>query len=303
MRTKSLAIALLVPALLAASCGRMFDDDGSGAGSGGGTGATGGTGGGPAVDHPTGADELVLRVATGGGFVPVEFHLREVPGFSLFGDGRLVVEGPVPEIHPGPALPNLQVSQLSEEAMQAILEQARAAGLFGEDAHYDYPCVTDLPTTTFTLVAEGRTHTVSAYALGFENEMDAGDCGDVDVDARSALLAFWEKLGNLASWLPEGSVGEEEPFTPDEMRVYVLQYRGDPQLEQEPVEWPLAGSLTRFGEPDANLADARCGVVEGTDLDALLPLAHSANQLSPWTSGEREFALVFRPLLPDEHGC
>lgn len=302
MRTKSLAIALLLPALLAASCGRLFDDDeGSGPGSGGGSGPTGIDP--AAIQHPTAADELVLRAASGGGFVPVEYHLRAVPGFSLFGDGRLVVEGPVPEIYPGPAMPNLQVSQLSEEAVQAILEEARSAGLFGEDASYDYPCVTDLPTTTFTLVAEGATHTISAYALGFENEMDPGSCGDVDAEARAALLAFWEKLGNLRNWLPEGSVGDEAELTPAEMRVYVLEYRGDPALEQQPVEWPLEGSLARFGEADPNLADARCGVVAGADLETLLPLARSSNQLTPWTNGSREFALVFRPLLPDEHGC
>lgn len=206
------------------------------------------------------------------------------------------------EIYPGPALPNLQVSRLTEEGVQAILEEARRAGLLGADATYDYPCVADLPTTTFTLAAEGGTHTVSAYALGFE--MGGGNCDEVDVEARAKLLDFSQKLGDLRSWLPEGSVGAEESYTPTEMRVYVQPYLGDPQLEQTSIDWPLAGSLDAFGEPDPNISDIRCGVVGGADLELLLPAARSANELTPWTSdGGTQHGLIFRPLLPDEHTC
>lgn len=293
MKAKTIAFALVVPVLLLAACG---EESGDGTGSGDGPGSNGG------IDHPTGADELVLRVHTGGGFVPIDYHLREVPGFTLLGDGRLVVSGPVIEIYPGPALPNLQVTRLSEAGVQAILEEAERAGLLDGDASYDYPCITDVPTTTFTVVVEGRTTTVSAYALGFEDQMTA-DCPDVDVESRAALFEFWTKLGDLESWLPEGSVGQTGSYTPQEMRVYVTSYLGDPELEQEPAEWPLDGSLATFGEPDPNLADYRCGVVNDEDLDALLPLAEGSNQLTPWTSDGEEFGLVFRPLLPDEHGC
>jgi hypothetical protein len=51
------------------------------------------------------------------------------------------------------------------------------------------------------------------------------------------------------------------------------------------------------------MTDVRCGVVVGDDLSTLLPEAQSANQLTPWVSDSGEFALVFRPLLPDEHTC
>lgn len=300
MRTRTLGIALLAVAIFAGACGGL-NDDGSGPGTGG-TGSTGGSGG---IDHPTGADELVLRIFTGGGFVPVEYNLRALPGISIYGDGRMIVTGPVIEIYPGPALPNLQVTRLSEEAVQAILERASEAGLLGEDATYDYPCVADLPTTTFTVVAEGQTHTLSAYALGVEGDMGADTCGlkQTDVEARAALAEFQADLGNLASWLPEGSMGTEEPYEPSEMRVYVTTYRGDPALEQTPVEWPLATPLSEFGEVDANLADVRCGVVGGDDLATLLPEAQAANQLTPWTSEGEDHGLIFRPLLPDEHTC
>lgn len=287
MRTRMLAITLVAAALLTA-CGR-FNDTGAGD---------------DAIAHPTGADDLVLRVATGGGFVPVEYNLRSLPGISIFGDGRMIIEGPVIEIYPGPALPNLQVRHLTEQAIQAILREARAAGLLGADATYDYPCVADLPTTTFTVAADGRTHTVSAYALGFtEAAEESAQCPGVDAQARQRLYDFQLKIGGLDGWLPEGSFGPEQPFEPNEMRVYVLPYRGDPELEQPKVDWPLLPELDRFGEPDTNFTDIRCGVVAGEDLATLMPEARSANELTPWASDSGEFALIFRPLLPDEHTC
>jgi hypothetical protein len=295
MRTRSFAIALLLPTLVLAACGGRSEDEGPG-----GSGSSGATGG---IDHPTGADELVLRVQTGGGFVPVEYNLRSVPGFSLFGDGRVVVEGPMIEIYPPPALPNLQAFRLTEEAVQAILEEAERAGLLGPDASYDYPCIADAATTTFTVVAEGTIHTVSAYALGFDEGTTGAGCDGVDVEARAELADFWQKLGDLPSWLPQGSIGADEEYVPTEMRVYVRPYQGDPELEQQVVEWPLDVPLASFGEPDPNLADTRCGVVSGSDLDALLPSAQTANELTPWSSDGVDYGLVFRPLLPDEHTC
>ncbi|MEX2202529.1 MAG: hypothetical protein WD965_00405 [Actinomycetota bacterium] len=289
MRPRTLTIALLTMALLAGACGRFSDDPGPGSGG---------------IDHPTSADQIVLRVATGGGFVPIEYNLRSIAGISIFGDGRMIVEGPMIEIYPSPALPNLQVTRLTEEAVQALLQEARAAGLLGQDASYDYPCVTDLPTTTFTVVAEGRTHTVSAYALGFtEGAETSADCPGVDAEARAKLFDFQTRIGDLRSWLPEGSIGQEDPFEPSEMRIYVLPYRGDPALTQPTADWPLSQTLLRFGDEDPNLADIRCGVIGGNDLEVLMPQARSANELTPWTSEGGEFSLIFRPLLPDEHTC
>lgn len=286
MRTRTFAIVLLATTLLAA-CGRLND---------GGPRSDGG------IDHPTGANDLVIRIAQGGGFVPVEYNLRALPGISIYGDGRMIVEGPQIEIYPGPALPNLQVRRVTEEAIQAILEEARKAGLLGPDASYDYPCVADAATTTLTVVAEGRTHTVSAYALDFNDLQGTAACPGVDDEARAKLFDFQVKLGGLDSWLPEGSIGREQPFEPSEMRVYVLAYRGDPELQQLPIDWPLTPELDTFGELDPNL-DIRCGVVAGEDLETLMRDARSANELTPWTSDGSEFALIFRPLLPDEHTC
>ena len=46
------------------------------------------------------------------------------PFWSLFGDGTLIVPVPQIEIYPGPALPNLTATPVSEDGIQAILEAA-----------------------------------------------------------------------------------------------------------------------------------------------------------------------------------
>ena len=73
-------------------------------------------------------------------------------------------------------------------------------------------------------------------------------------------------------------------------------------LQEKPIAWPLSSPLARFGT-ETSTPGTRCGAVTGADLDRLLPLARSANQLTPWTSNGKEYSLAFRVLLPDEHGC
>lgn len=282
---RRLLAALFLAALAAVSCAGLRSDPRAGG-----------------IDHPTGAGDLILRVHVGGGFVPVDYTLREIPFLSIYGDGRLVTVGPQIEIYPGPALPNLLVTRISEEGIQAILEAARDAGLLGSDARYDHPGIADAPTTTFTVVAEGRPHVVSAYALGFD-EQPSGLIPAEEAQARRALNEFQTKLGDLGSWLPQGAVGQEEPFGFDELRIFVRdEAPRDDALEQPELRWPLSLGLADFGAVVPDL-DIRCGSVQGSDLGALLPLAQEANELTPWRNDDHLYGLIFRPLLPDESGC
>jgi len=293
---KALTILTLTVALAAAGCGGLNDGGGPGA-----TGDDDGVTDDARIEHPSGADELVLRWEYRGGFVPYEYDLRRIPSWSLFGDGTILVVGPMIEIYPPPALPGLVATRVSEDGMQAILQAARDAGLMDGDASYDYPCVADAADTVFTTNAGGTTSVVSAYALF---ETDAGSCPSVDEERRAELAGFQAKLGDLASWLPEGSIGPEEPFDVEELRVYALPYEGDPELPQEPVAWPLPTPLEAFGEVvDGQTEGMRCGIVAGEDLDELRPVAEGTNELTPWTSEGTQYRLILRPLLPDEHGC
>jgi hypothetical protein len=296
MRVGRIGVAVAAVAVLASACGGVGNDD---TGSSGSTGATGAAG----ITHPTSPDQLILRMAYEGGFVPYEYTLGSTPFWSLFGDGTLIVPGPQIEIYPGPALPNLTATPVSDNGIQAILEAARDAGLMDDDANYGNQCIADAATTVFTTNADGTTTVVSAYALDVGEP--AGTCGnDKDAEARTKLAAFQAKLTDLRSWLPNGSVGTERPYDPTEMRVYVLPYQGDAELPQDPIAWPLEPPLDAFGEAAQDApTDMRCGVVTGEDLTTLLAAAGKANALTPWTSGGTEYHLIFRPLLPDEHTC
>jgi hypothetical protein len=296
MRVGRIGVAIGVVAVLASACGGVGNDDTS---SGSSTGATGAAG----IAHPTGADQLILRMAYEGGFVPYGYTLGSTPFWSLFGDGTLIAPGPQIEIYPGPALPNLTATPMSEDGIQAILRAAEDAGLMNGDQNYVDMCIADAATTVFTTTAGGTTSVVAAYAL--DAGQPPGTCGGgKDAAARAKLTAFQAKLTDLQSWLPAGSLGTERPYDATEMRVYVLPYQRDPELPQDPVEWPLDVPLAGFGEPVANATiDVRCGVVSGSDLETLLAGAKNANQLTPWMSEGSQFHLILRPLLPDEHGC
>jgi hypothetical protein len=258
-----------------------------------------------AIAHPTRARDLILRVDVGGGLVPVEYELTRIPGFSLFGDGRLIQAGTQIEIYPGPALPPLFETRLTEEGIQEVLREARVAGLLDGDRDYTDTGsigIADAATTTFIVSAAGETHTVRVYALGELTDRPAG-MPEEEFEARRRLTRFSSLLFDVRSWLPaDAVVGEDRPFRPTAMRVFVRPYRGEPQLRQDPIDWPL-GDLAAFGEPVGIAPDTRCGTVEGAELDELWPLAERANQLTPWRSGGERYGLLFRPLLPDERGC
>ncbi|MDQ4149425.1 MAG: hypothetical protein M3164_05465 [Actinomycetota bacterium] len=251
---------------------------------------------------PTTSDQLVLKVETGGGFVPAELLLAEVPTFALYADGRLITQGPQILIFPGPALPNLIERRVSPEGVAAISEAARRAGLASGNKHLPLETVADAPTTTFTFVENGTRHVVTAYALGMEDE--DMNVPPADREARKALAGLRERLSGLESWLPPGSLGEEFPYDFKELRMFVRAGAPSPGpgLEQPPAEWPLPRPLSDFGAPTGRL-ELRCGAVTGEDLRILSERVRRATELTPWVSAGTTYSVVFRPLLPDESGC
>jgi len=54
-----------------------------------------------AIDHKTGATDVILRLDEGGGFVPIDFLASQAPSFTLYGDGVIVFQ-PKVETFPQP---------------------------------------------------------------------------------------------------------------------------------------------------------------------------------------------------------
>ena len=274
MRTLRIAPAFALGALLTlAGCG---DSDGT----------RSGPGNAPA-ERASRADDLVVRVATSGGVVPPDAAEAGIPEVSIFGDGRIVTIGPTIAISPGPALPNLGQGQLEDHDLDAILAAADDAGLLGDEPpDYGEVAVSDSPTTVVT-VDDGEEHEVSVYALGF----DDGLSGD--------QKAAREQLSDFIASLPTDSVSA--PYRPTRVAVLFRPYVTDelPAAGQE--TWPL-DDLAGAGD-DTGRGDFRCLLVKGDDVSTVLAAADGASAGARWRSGDADYFVVFRPLLPDEQTC
>jgi hypothetical protein len=260
------------------------------------------------ISHPTGPDELVLRIDRTGGLFPPFHTVTELPLFVLYGDGRVITQGPQIMIYPPPALPNLVVTRLTEEGVQAILQEAQAAGLLEGDQRYELTTIADAPTTTFTVNAGGRTSVVSVYALS-EAEVEDPNLSPEEREARRLLREFLDKALSFSSWLPTTAIATPEtPYAIERLQLVAVpadQATDEPaDVQPGELDWPLASPLAEFGQPfEFAGTSARCGVVERAELAAVLDAMSEANTLTRWRSGDALYAVFPRPLLPGEAGC
>ena len=248
---------------------------------------------GPAA--PTG-EAPILRVRQMGGFVAPSTHLARLPVVSVYDDGRVITEGPQLAIYPGPALPNLQVQQIPPAAVADLVDKAVAAGV-KNGADLGQPGVADAPTTRFTVVTDAGEQTVDAIALREAQSSDPALTA-AQKAARAKLAAFLEQLTSL----PEGT-SAPQPYVPTAVSAISATYvpDDDPALSApSAVTWPgpaLPGESLNEG------LDVGCITVEGAEAAELLEAAKSANARTPWSSGGKQWAVTFRPMLPDETDC
>jgi hypothetical protein len=252
-----------------------------------------------AIAHPTSPSAVVIRVETGGGFVAPQTILGELPEFTLYGDGTVIVPGAVPQISPGPAIPPLLRRNLSERQVQALLRSAQRAGLLtrGPISYGDMGAigVADAPTTTVHLNAAGRRVVREAYALSFAP--GGGRLLPAQAAARRALTRFIDGL-------PSGVTGAR--YVPTGLAVYVAPYGGPAQPGSLPAIWPLASDLATAGSKATLGASHRCISLRGDDTATLLATLRNANDQSRWIvrgAPATAYSLVARPLLPDERSC
>jgi hypothetical protein len=259
------------------------------------------------IAHPPG-DELVFRVEYAGGFLMANAHLTSLPVFSMTGDGRVIVQGAQIDLFPGPALPAVQVRQLNEDGVQAVLAAVAASRQFAANVEWRgaQNFVADASDAVFTLHAGDRDVVVKVYGLGTLMDGQAmPGMPAAELAAHDALGTLMERLTSLDLWIPAASWVDAawRPFEPQALRLVVRNADADPPddtgIGNTEVEWPVAGDPATFGEP-TTLPEFRCGVVSGEEAqtwyDALVP----ANQLTRWTGGGHKYEVTVRPLLPDE---
>jgi hypothetical protein len=240
----------------------------------------------------TGADVAVVKIEQVGGMLPPWMTLAFYPSVALYGDGRLIMEGPQIELYPGPALPNLQVSRISQRGVGQVLDWAAEAGMSGEDRQLGQPLL-DAGVTQFTIVRAEGAHRTTVTNLGE---------GTPEI---AAAAQFLELMQNLRQWLPDEIAGGETPYEWSRLRVVSSPADpttiADPQLVSE-LDWPL-GDLATLGKSLSEPAQYRCFVIEGADLALLRPLVADANELTMWNSGGTAYQLQLHPQLPDDQDC
>jgi hypothetical protein len=254
----------------------------------------------PAPDDPGAAPDpeaVAIRVVQTGGFVPASAISGRLPLVSLYGDGRLITEGPVPAIYPGPALPNIQRRQIPVEDVRTLVRKALDAGV-GSGADLGRPTVTDMPDTRFTVTTTDGVKDIEVYALEMTEDGPNAGLTPEQRAARHKLAALLAELQELAAG--EGS----EPYPVTSLAAIATAYpEQTPPSEPSPppaVAWPgpaLPGE--KIGASDV----VGCVTATGDQAKAVLAAAAKANAATPWTSGGKAWSLVLRPLLPDESGC
>jgi hypothetical protein len=257
----------------------------------------GGSGPGPRTYAP---DEVVLRVDIVDGFVPAEFVVTRLPIISVYGDGRVITEGPVITIYPGPALPNILVRTISMAGVDALVRRALASGV-GRDTDLGQPPVADAPSTRFTVLTDAGSQVTQVNALGIGDE-DYGLTAE-QRSARRALRDLLNDLADLPGTLGPDAAGAQRPYEPDAVAA-VSQAWTDPGSTDIPAQperaWP---GPTLPGESMGNRPGLGCVMVTGTGAATVLAAATSANVLTPWTSDGHRWLVRFRPLLPEETSC
>jgi hypothetical protein len=248
----------------------------------------------PATTLPDGADTLVLRIEDTGGFVPAGALTARVPRVSVYADGRMVTDGPVALMYPGPALPNVLVARLGADQVRQVVDRALAAGV-AETADLGTPPIADATTTRFTLTTAEATYVREVYAL--ERVPSPGSGHDDGLTGQQS--AGREALAGLVSALEDldqqqfAAGTPPQTYTPSALAVVGRPWvdPGD-GLPQPTLDWP--------GPP----LPGGCVVVTGDQVPVVLAAARSGNSATSWRTADGGlWSVQFRPLLPDESTC
>ncbi|WP_369131530.1 hypothetical protein, partial [Modestobacter roseus] len=163
----------------------------------------------PGPELPDAADALVLSVEQTGGFTTPEMLAARLPVVSVYADGRVLTEGPVIAIYPGPAWPNVQVQQIDPADVRALAQRALDAGL-AEDGDLGSPPLADATSTRFTLQTADQTFVREAYALAEGQDWPDSGLTEDQQEARARLAELRDALTDLTATLGADAVSETE---------------------------------------------------------------------------------------------
>jgi hypothetical protein len=244
------------------------------------------------ITYPTGSDQTVVRLSTGGGFGPEGADFRTPPELVITGDGTVFRPGAQIEIFPPPLLPAITTATVDPAGMQAVLDAAKAAGMLSPAPSYEpgpgAAQVADAPTTTLEVDANDQTYRHQAYALGFQPN------GTESTPQRAALDRFVTQLKDLPTLVGD-HLSAEKVYTPERFGVTARPATPEElaptpdQITPEVVPWPDGApplsSLAQCTEvPEAAVGDTFA----------------KANQLTRFSQAGQTYTVFVRVLLPGE---
>jgi hypothetical protein len=258
--------------------------------------------------RPGDVDELVLQVSSCCGFTPYEWVLRNVPGVSVYRDGRVITSAPIPAIYPGPAMLPLNESHIASSKLDELVKLVTDAGLAREPIDFGQPPVADAPSTMLTVNVGGKFVTQTANALGIDDGVP-GTMTDTQRDARRRLQAVVNAVGDAV----HAAGSTPRAYSPTAISVYVRPSDAASSGEPKPNElrWPLATDLAGVQPDAAGSGQYGCLAVTGADARQLLVVLNTgATETTRWKLNDKPIStsnpaynLVLRPALPGETPC
>jgi hypothetical protein len=250
------------------------------------------------------------------GFVIHASWSQALPPRSLFGnlpvlvvtaDGRVLTQGPVIEIYPGPLVAPIVERPISAAGVAALVQEAKDAGILVAGGDFTGGALPmGAAAGRLRIVVDGVTYDVVGDANAAVPCPPDQSCPDPVPGTPAAFATYWYQLLDMASWL-EPELGPEAADVPSSYAV-IVGPPPEPWQGETPVVWPVADpALDAFGDPVRGEPGTRCGTAAGDLAAALRPLFDKATVLTPWVATESASAthgLTVRPLLPgDEDPC
>lgn len=244
------------------------------------------------LTYPQGPTDVVLRMATGGGFIQFTYGLTQAPEFTLYGDGTAVFR---PSVDPsGSGFPPFMQTTLSADEIQALLTFALGpGGLADARAAYDHRLITDQPTTVFTVDTDQVDKTVSVYALG---RTPPGGPDD-------AAYQSFQALGDRLTHFGATAIANGDPaftlYQPSQYRAYLSPATDDSTTA---LSWPWADLTLEDFQAYGDHEDVVLGGLTPDQAAAVtrIPSGGVPSTIILAPDGTTRLTLTIRPLLPGE---
>jgi hypothetical protein len=183
-----------------------------------------------AIDHETGASDVVLRLDRGGGLMALDYIATQAPTFSLYGNGVIVFQQKVetvPQPDASGVIHNLpwRTAKLDEGQVQELLGFAITQGGLGTAREVYMGTIADAPSTIFTIHAGGLEKIVHVNALSEEASQGP------DSTARAAFFRLAERLQDF----DRGGTIASDLFEPSTYRGILVAREADAAV---PSSWP-----------------------------------------------------------------